>query len=49
MIKDESDYNKLKVEDLKSELKKRNIAFGSKDLKKDLINLLKQSDSSKTK
>jgi hypothetical protein len=44
--KDET-YNKMKVDELKAELKKRNVAFNNKDRKQDLINLLKQNDQAK--
>jgi len=46
---DEDKYSKLKVDDLKAELKKRNITFNNKDKKSSLIDLLKQNDSSKPK
>ena len=35
----------MKVDELKSELKKRNLTFTKNDRKNDLINLLKQNDS----
>ena len=44
----DADYNKLKVEDLKAELKKRNIDFSKTARKSDLIDLLSKGDSTKT-
>ena len=37
----------MKVDELKAELKKRNIEFKKSDRKQDLINLLKSNDTSK--
>jgi len=40
-------YGKMKVDELKAELKKRNLQFNTKDRKSDLISLLKTNDASK--
>jgi len=40
-------YGKMKVDELKAELKKRNLQFNTKDRKSDLISLLKSNDTSK--
>ena len=43
--KQETDWTKLKVEDLKSELTKREITFSKNAKKQDLIDLLKNQGS----
>ncbi len=47
IVKIEEIYIKMKVDELKAELKRRNIEFKKADRKQDLINLLKSNDASK--
>jgi len=44
--KNEIDYSKMKVEDLKSELTKLNIPFSKSSKKNDLIELIKNHSTS---